>query len=208
MANVGNEGNTINLEDEGTAETVEGAVEVAEEVESRGQWGSAPLHQRKLIRLPSRADQERHRRCHIPFAPWCPECVAGRKPNWGHYTVTTADNQRTYPEFHLDYCFFRNRPGGQSTAVLVAKDRSSRALAAHVVPWKGATVEWIIQQLRRDLAKWGLRDTQTVILRSDNEPALQDLLVKLASPEARNPERSLSIHLHAIQPRTGSSRSA
>ena len=74
LTNVEQQGGQVDLdEDEEQHGTVEGAVEEANDVENRGQWIPGPLHQRKLICLPSRAEQERHRRCHIPFAPWCPE---------------------------------------------------------------------------------------------------------------------------------------
>ena len=189
LASMDEEGKTTVLEDgyeDLQSGTVGGAVEHAEEAAERGQWKPAgPLH-RKLVFLPSKAEQERHRRCHIPFAPWCPDCVSGRKPNWGHYHVQLNDREKTCPEVHLDYCFFRNSPGGASAATLVLKDRTCRALAAHVVPWKGATVEWVVQQVKRDLAKWGIRDNQVLRLRSDNEPALADLLAKIA--EARGEE--------------------
>lgn len=92
--------------------TVEGAVEAAQTVADREEQEPVPLNTRKPIRLPSELDQLKHRKTHIPFMPWCPECVAGRKPNWGHYSISPTDREIIHPEVHLDYCFFRSRPGG------------------------------------------------------------------------------------------------
>ena len=61
---------------------------------------------RKLHHLPSTVEQELHNRTHVPYRPWCPHCVSGRKVNWSH----TAEQPRTsnaVPEVHLDYCFFQ-----------------------------------------------------------------------------------------------------
>ena len=41
------------------------------------------------------------------------------------------------PEVHMDYCFLRNKEGEEALPVIVLKDRDSRALAAHGVPYKG-----------------------------------------------------------------------
>ena len=166
----------------------DGAVEDLEEVQQGARWEQVPLH-RKPIRLPSRADQESHRRYHLPFRSWCPECVAGRKPNWGHFSVSEEDKARACPEIHADYCFFRSREGGTSVPVLVVKDRGSRALAAHVVPQKGATVEWIVEQLKRDLAKWGIWDTVQLVIRCDGEFSLNDLMAELG--KARTEGRTI-----------------
>ena len=47
-------------------------------------------------------------------------------------------------------------------------------MSAHVVPNKGASVEWVIRQTLRDLEKLG--HTGRVLIRSDGEPALVDLV--------------------------------
>ena len=63
-------------------------------------------------------------------------------------------------------------------AVLALKDRLSKLLCGHVVPNKGASAEWVISQANRDLQKMG--HSNSVTLRSDGEPALVDLLNKIA----------------------------
>ena len=94
--------------------TMEGVVEHAAEIACRGVEATAKPHQRQIVKLPSIAEQLHHRRTHIHFRPWCPDRVAGRKPNWGHYIIPVKAKVRDYPEIHFDYCFFRARPGGDS----------------------------------------------------------------------------------------------
>ena len=174
------------------ASAQEGAVEDHEEVQQGTRYDPVPL-ERKPIRMPSRAEQEVHRRYHLPFRSWCPECVAGRKPNWGHYSIPEENRARTCPEIHYDYCFFRSKEGGTSVPVIISKDRGSRAVSAHVVPHKGASVDWVVEQLKRDLAKWGIWDTVQIIVKCDNEFSLNDLIGELAKTRAEGrtvPENS------------------
>ena len=41
------------------------------------------------------------------------------------------------PEVHLDYCFIREVAGEDYSVVLVEKDRETKLILAHVVPFKG-----------------------------------------------------------------------
>ena len=73
----------------------------------------------------------------------------------------------------MDYAFLREREGDESLPILVVKDVCSGALAAHAVPYKGGNDEWVVEQVNRDMVKWGIRGD--VILRTDQEDALRDL---------------------------------
>ena len=57
----------------------------------------------------------------------------------------------------------------------MVKCRNGRALAAHIVPQKGAGVEWITMQVMRDLAKFGLQGCMSMIIKSDQESAIVDV---------------------------------
>ena len=83
-------------------------------------------------------------------------------------------------EVHLDCCFLRNEAGGEYAATLVLKNRRSRILAAHVVPNQGASAKWIVKQVVRDLEKMGHISSVQINLRSDQEPAIIDLLRHVA----------------------------
>ena len=81
------------------------------------------------------------------------------------------------PEVSFDYCFLRDKPGQENVTVLVGRHSQTKMLLAHVVPCKGSTVEWLINQLLRDLRKFGIHGR--VILKLDQESALTDLLTKV-----------------------------
>ena len=70
--------------------------------------------------------------------------------------------------------FFFNQLGGTSAPTIVLKDRDAKALAAHVVPYKGGDLEWAVKQAGRDLIKWGIRGD--VILKCDQEQAWKDFV--------------------------------
>ncbi len=133
---------------------------------------------RSVHNLPSLEARRKHELTHIPFRPWCRACVAARKPDWPHHSLGQTRAMGTVPEVHVDYCFFRSRPGEESTPTLIIKDRESLAIAAHVVPFKGGDSEWTVRQVCRDLRKWGIRGDLT--LRCDQEPALVDLCNQVA----------------------------
>ena len=78
----------------------------------------------------------------------------------------------------MDYCFLRNKAGEDYEPVLVGKDKETRMFFAHVVPCKGADVEWVAKQVAKDLIKLGIHGE--VKLRGDQEPALQDLFKAIA----------------------------
>ena len=56
----------------------------------------------------------------------------------------------------------RRGQGRESVKVLVSKDRATRMVSAHVVPLKGAVLDWVIQQCARDLERLGDRLSASV----------------------------------------------
>ena len=133
---------------------------------------------RRAPQLPSLETQRLHNRTHIPFRSWCRCCVEGRKQHLSHPAGAGGDRPAdAVPEAHLDYAFFRNERGSSSVPVLILKDRDTKAIAAHVVPYKGWDHDWTVEQAVRDFKKWGLR--RDLILRSDQEEALQSLIAEI-----------------------------
>ena len=49
-------------------------------------------------------------------------------------------------------------------------------MLSHMVPYKGAGTEWVTALLGRDLRNFGIADSSTIVLKSDQEPALVDVL--------------------------------
>ena len=118
------------------------------------------------------------RATHLPFRDWCPECIAGSANDWPHRRRGTKTEVLSVPELHCDYCFPKDHAGGDYAVVLVARDRETRITVSHLVPVKGGDQEWAAEQLTRNILKLGLRGDLT--LRSDQEPAIVDLLKQVA----------------------------
>ena len=78
-----------------------------------------------------------------------------------------------------DYCLLRDQPETESAKILVSKDRATRMVLAHVVPLRGAAIDWVIQQCARDLERLGHHCQVT--LEFDQEPAIVDALKEVAN---------------------------
>jgi hypothetical protein len=76
------------------------------------------------------------------------------------------------------------------SVVLVGKDREAKLILAHVVPCKGAEIDWVAEQVCRHLKKFGLRGDVNV--KTDQEPALVDLVNKICS--SRPDSRAVTSH--------------
>ena len=57
-------------------------------------------------------------------------------------------------------------------------DKYTRGVLAHVVPKKGTQFQWVAAQLDRDVQKFGYHGR--LIVKSDQEPAVVDLMKELA----------------------------
>ena len=148
-----------------------------QEVQQDEEPGEAlePIRKR-VCPLPSPEEQRRHRVTHLPFRSWRPQCVAGAANDDPHRRALPDSVHLDVPEVHWDYCFPRDQE--EWNVVLVGRDRETNMTLAHVVPCKGAGVEWLGEQLGRDLVRLGIHDK--VILKSDQEPAIVDVLNELA----------------------------
>ena len=134
-----------------------------------------------------------HRLTHYPFRSWCPACVAGRAKSWPHQRRKEEEEEAEggVPNVSFDYCFLRDVTGGESIPVLVGRERNSKFLLAHVVPFKGAGVDWVVSQLVRDLRKMGIHGK--VILKSDQENAITDVLHAVARRRGKEDEESITL---------------
>eukprot|EP00969_Alexandrium_andersonii_P211326 9333326-Alexandrium_andersonii.AAC.1 len=73
----------------------------------------------------------------------------------------------------MDPCFLAKDGSDASLAVLVIKDRDSRAILAHPVLRKGRLRDDAVGQAAVSIRRLGHR--QRVLLKTDNEPASVDL---------------------------------
>ena len=139
---------------------------------------------------PTARQVEEHRRTgHIPYRSWCRWCWLGRGRGTQHrhsigstvpivgfdYFFLTKGGVKKKEELELTEDALREaRSKGDIVKCLLARCLASKAVFAHVIPCKGADEDGIVAELAvRDL-EW-LGHTR-VILKADNEPALQALV--------------------------------
>ena len=82
-------------------------------------------------------------------------------------------------EVHFDCCFMSAHDSPLAT-ILVAREKSTRMTLATVAPMKGASVEYPVRRMLTFLEEIGLEGAD-VVFRSDQEPALKDLLNTIAA---------------------------
>ena len=129
------------------------------------------------IKAPTREEVRRHNVSHLPFRSWCPQCVAGRGKHYPHHAREDCEETRGL-EMHFDYAFLRNEAGGEKATVLVGRCRRSKLLVAHVVPAKGDSGEWVVDEAVQDLKNMGHHGQ--VLLRGDQERSLGSFIEKVA----------------------------
>ena len=149
---------------------VEMQKEDEEEEESREDEDVQLVFCRKPPEGPTESEKREHEVTHMPFRSWCPACVQARAADWPH--KVQVDKEHRYPEIHLDYCFLREAPGMRSAVILVGKERQAKMMLSHMVPYKGAGTEWVTALLGRGLRNFVIADSSTIVLKSDQEPAL------------------------------------
>ena len=113
---------------------------------------------------------------HAQYRPWCRHCVAARRPDLPH-ARDAGTHERSIPEVHADFCFFRDVKGAESVPALVVKDRASRAVAAHVLHQR-ADYDHAARQMAQDTKRWGIQGQ--CVLRCDQEPVLIALCMEVA----------------------------
>ena len=126
---------------------------------------------RRQPKEPTREEVEEHEVNHTPYRSWCPSCVAGRGKATPH--TTTEDEEKAIPDIHVDYWFMRDERGSELVPVTNIKDGSSKTNKAHVVPGKG-NVDGAADRIIKDIEDMGY--TGSIILKSDQEPAIMDLV--------------------------------
>ena len=119
-------------------------------------------------RTPTIAEREEHDASHVPYRPWCRSCVMGRGLERRHLTQS-GDRDDDRPRVFVDY----GHLNGDSTQLLVAKDRRTGMTFAAAVSMKGGGDP----HAARLLAKWidGLV-CQEVTVRTDGEPSICELV--------------------------------
>ena len=130
--------------------------------------------------MPSASEVSLHKTTHCPYRSWCDECVEAFGREWPHHHGGSG-RARSIPVIHMDYGFLTDKgmfKRGDISAedmknalkVLIVYDSSSKGPSAHAVRAKGAGDDgFAAARVCEDIEFAG---HTKVILRSDNEPAL------------------------------------
>ena len=149
---------------------------------------------------PTVKELEEHRtRGHVPFRIWCKWCNMGRGCGQQHRTGCVASliaiigldyffitagglKKRNELDFPLDdagnAATEEARTQGEIVKCIVLRCSKSKVILGHVVPCKGADEEDFVARIIADDLGW-LGHT-SVILKADNEPALQALVRRIS----------------------------
>ena len=128
----------------------------------------------------------RHFLTHVPYAPWCPFCVAFRKPNNQHRRGKRGE--RVIPLMVADHAFVRNSEDVVRLKLLIARCYPSRTWFACVVDRKGVD-DLLIERFADFITDTGFVN---FAYRADREPALLaffDEAVRLAGRSGRRLEK-------------------
>ncbi len=146
---------------------------------------------------PTQRQIEEHRKLHLPFRLWCKWCILGRGRGIQH---RRSDGSRI-PIVGIDYFFNTStglkkreeleqpmnaegdkevnelRKSGHMVKCVLVRCHLSKALFAHVVPYKGPGEDDLVaEMLVKDVAWLG---HTRLALKADGEPALQALIRRL-----------------------------
>ena len=119
---------------------------------------------------PSPKAVAKHNLTHLPYASWCPHCVAARRNNTHHLLQKSAD--RPIPLFVADYCFVKDVHDEELTTCLVGRLYPSRALFSVVVDSKGID-EHAVERLCAFLKDSGVTK---LVYKCDQESSLKKLI--------------------------------
>ena len=118
---------------------------------------------------PSQSEVDDHNETHLPYRSWCKHCIRGRGKEASHHQQTAEE--RTVPEFHMDFCF----PGNEDSAtehltVLVVRMRGTRMTMSTVVPSKSVD-DFVTKRTVAFMRECGCEMTK-LIIKTNQEPAI------------------------------------
>ena len=164
--------------------------EAAEDGRGNGGAGYVEAEEGRTVRsptvpyVPNARERREHNVTHYPHRTWCDVCMRGRGIA-GKHATGRDETDPSAGEFHFDYCFLKNEVGDEPAVTLVGVDKASDAILAHVVPEKGTKFDWVASQLDRDVKRFGYHGR--IVVKSDGENAVCDLMQELARKRRENP---------------------
>lgn len=141
---------------------------------------------------PTKAQREEHDLTHFPFRPWCRACVMGRAKDAPSNKVKGLFAETVLPRVRMDYCFLTEdgdksgdkaedgeaMASGTTMTVAVMQESLCKSVWAYAVESKGATEEWLVQQVCEDIETLGLKN-ERIVLKSDQESSIVDVLKEI-----------------------------
>ena len=132
---------------------------------------------------PSKQEVEEHMMTHIPFRDWCPHCVRGKSKAAPHRKRKEGEEEEV-PVISVDYMFMEteDRNVEKGMPILVSRDRKSKWINAAVVTQKG-NCAYAVKRLSEDIGSLGYN---RIILKSDQEPAIKDLKIRVKTERSED----------------------
>ena len=162
------------------------AADVDEQVKAGGEIGEEAGVRKALPSpyMPTISEIRHHKTTHLPYRSWCDECVEAFAREWPHLRGENP-NRRSIPIIHMDYAYLTEKglfkvedlteeERKHGVQAIVMYDGGSGSPFMHVVPSKGTTDnKYAAEKIVEDIIYLG---HTRVVLRSDNEPALVQLV--------------------------------
>jgi hypothetical protein len=137
---------------------------------------------------PTREERAAHELTHLPFRPWCADCVAGKAADNPHRRAARSEDDGPV-KVSVDYGFVSEKANDADDperivqrTILVVKVEGCKAVMAKCVKGKGRAdplaVGWLVDQLRR----LGLG---RCVLQADGEPAQRTFVKDVIDEAAR-----------------------
>lgn len=120
---------------------------------------------------PTAAQRAARNTTHLPYASWCPHCVAARRAN-SHHRSQSGACERTVPLLVGDYCMLRDSNDNDLAQVLVCRLYPARALMATACDAKGAD-DHAITNLSALIKESCYRN---IVYKSDQERSIRSML--------------------------------
>ena len=108
----------------------------------------------------------------MKFRDWCPVCAKSQGKEMDH--TRDKRKERILPEYSFDYCFSGEEFGYEWT-VLAGRERSSKSWMAEAVPVKGVGSGRFIVDRCLDFIRENGDAERDILIKSDQEPAIQIL---------------------------------
>ena len=139
--------------------------------------------------LPTDEELARSNETHLPHRAWCKVCFQGKAMQSGHKARPVEVTERTLVQ--VDYCHmtFDDIAGKPKLTIFVAVENRHGEVVSLLVRQEGSSDEYIVKRF----AAWlDALDSGPVIVRSDAEPAIGDVVKEAMS--RREEKQSCSYH--------------